>query len=86
MDTYNGWTNYETWAVNLWLMNQEGSYFFWTAAAKGRTVAELADMLQESHTDNAPEWCGVYSDLLGRALNRVNWLEIAEAVKESAGA
>ena len=23
---YNGWTNYETWAVNLWMSNDEGSY------------------------------------------------------------
>ncbi len=23
--SYNGWTNYETWCVNLWLINQEGS-------------------------------------------------------------
>lgn len=23
---YNGWHNYETWVVNLWLSNDEGSY------------------------------------------------------------
>jgi hypothetical protein len=23
--TYNGWTNYETWLVNLWLTNEQGS-------------------------------------------------------------
>lgn len=26
---YNGWTNYETWAVKLWLDNNEGDYRFW---------------------------------------------------------
>ncbi len=24
--TYNGWTNYETWAVALWIDNEAGSY------------------------------------------------------------
>jgi hypothetical protein len=27
--TYNGWTNYETWAVALWLDNEQGSYNYW---------------------------------------------------------
>lgn len=27
--TYNGWTNYETWNVKLWIDNEEGSYNYW---------------------------------------------------------
>lgn len=26
MSDYNGWTNYETWLVNLWITNDQGSY------------------------------------------------------------
>ena len=26
---YNGWTNYETWAVKLWMDNEEGFYRAW---------------------------------------------------------
>lgn len=27
--TYNGWTNYETWNVALWIGNEQGSYEYW---------------------------------------------------------
>ena len=32
--TYNGWTNYETWVVNMWMDNNEGSYDYWREVAQ----------------------------------------------------
>jgi hypothetical protein len=32
--TYNGFTNYETWAVSLWLGNDAGSYQYWRDATQ----------------------------------------------------
>lgn len=67
---YNGWTNYETWLVNLWMDNEEGSQAFFIeraeeiygeAAEKPHfTRAEVAaqrfaDWLKEWHEDNRPE-------------------------------
>ena len=31
---YNGWKNYETWCVHLWLSNDEGTYNFCRARAR----------------------------------------------------
>src|SRR5262245_11058746 len=31
---YNGWVNYETWNVALWIDNEEGSYNYWREAAQ----------------------------------------------------
>lgn len=37
-DTYNGWTNYETWAVKLWIDNDEGSQIYWREMAEQAAV------------------------------------------------
>lgn len=33
-EKYNGWTNYETWNVALWLNNDEGSQRHWQSEAQ----------------------------------------------------
>ncbi len=40
---YNGWSNYETWAVSLWLDNEQSSYLHWREqAARHRLEAPNA--------------------------------------------
>jgi hypothetical protein len=64
---YNGWTNYETWLVNLWMDNEPGSQEFFRDTCRsihaetdayntGLTVAEVArfrfaDWLKQYYTD-----------------------------------
>jgi hypothetical protein len=93
--TYNGWSNYETWAVKLWLDNDEGTYNYWSDRAKEiirdprlseyltieqTARQDLADELKREHEENAPEVSGVFSDLLNAALSEVEWSEIAESM------
>ncbi len=33
-ERYQGWANYETWAVSLWLDNEESTYRYWRDEVK----------------------------------------------------
>ena len=49
-NTYNGWTNYETWNVALWIGGDEGLYNF----AKGMTCYEVfKDSMREMSGDSS---------------------------------
>ena len=84
-ETYNGWSNYPTWAVNLWLGNDEILYNETVEMAEAyagmdRPKIELADRLKQWVRDElAPDLGASFAaDLLGYALDEVDWLEIAE--------
>ena len=71
--TYNGWTNYETWNVNLWMSNDKGSYRHYGALAQDaydnaeaerfftrleRATLDLSDMLKEEFEQAMDEILG----------------------------
>ena len=85
--TYNGWKNYETWAVHLWMTDDADGYKFWEDRAKsaveifdGDAEGKLAAEIKDHHEDEMPECSGVYGDLMSAALGAVDWYEIAEAL------
>ena len=87
MTDYNGWTNYETWAVNLWLTNDEhdSAMLSELAHATGELFLEVylnerADTLKNWVLDENPAYsdASLYADLLHASLERVNWREIIE--------
>ena len=79
--SYNGWKNYETWNVALWIDNEEGSYEERRNMAQcARSVGEYAQKLKEWVEEMAPDLgASMFADLLGAALSEVDWHEIAEA-------
>jgi hypothetical protein len=85
--SYNGWRNYETWDVALWIDNDQGSYYYARelvadaardAEPETRRI-DVADALKEWFEAGAPEMAAsAYSDLLNAAMGEVDWLEIAD--------
>jgi len=81
---YNGWTNYETWAVALWIDNERGSHEFWRERAQelsadhppaadgspGRTAVQcIARELEDAHDEAVAERHGNASDVFTDLLN-----------------
>ena len=81
---YNGWTNYETWLVNMWLGNDEASDFIARDIVKNGTEREAAEALKECLTgEGFPlKSPSLYSDMLTAAFSEVNWIEIVKHYRE----
>lgn len=82
---YNGWTNYETWAFNLWegdvmqesLQDLVNDGQFLTFGEVHDFVEGHIDLLlEETHVE------GMFSDFLGHAIQQINTHEIAEHLEE----
>jgi len=78
--TYNGWSNYETWAVNLWLTNDGFDAVKFMDNLRPFDAYQLGKAIQEYVEDSNPlsEQASLYSDLLNTALHEVDWFEVAE--------
>ena len=74
---YNGWTNWETWNVGLWVGNDEGLYNMqqeFIRAANERITDDdvrlfLVELLPNGTPDMKTGWA---------TENFINWIEIAE--------
>jgi len=86
--SYNGWKNYETWCVALWLSNEPGTYYTiqdYVEFYKNEKhlEAKLARFIQSYVEDAMPEIApSMYLDLLGYALEQVDYFEIADSYLE----
>ena len=75
-NTYNGWTNYETWCANLW-MDQD----YYTGVESGcDNVNELAERMKSDAEEIMPDTgeSGLWTDLMQASFDTIDWREIAE--------
>lgn len=78
---YSGWSNRETWVMNLWLANDE------TYCDEVRRIiktcdeyeqAEQLELLIRDELEGSLEESGLLGDLLTASLGRVSWQEIID--------
>ena len=79
-DGYQGWVNWETWNVYLWLSNDEGAYSMmmdFTRAMHGRVTPDGA---QEFVTEMMPDGTPDFDD--PSEYETVDWSEIADSMND----
>lgn len=92
MSKYNGWSNYETWRINLEVVDGMTleDFGFDVEDVNGEDVAEwqvakaIEAYVEEIVTDGVSD--GLALDLVTDFLGRVDWTEIAEHMIEDARA
>lgn len=82
-NTYNGWTNYETWATNL---HMDGVFHDYAEEYRDNIDA-FADFIQEAVKENIglDNMTGLAADLMNAAMSEVNWHEIAQGYLDGLG-
>lgn len=81
--TYNGWTNYETWAAHLWLTSSTAQVYDIAVATAKASETDREDNIRklvEELTGTTLEEASLASDLLSSAIQRINWREIGNAL------
>lgn len=74
MAEYNGWTNRETWLVNVWYGDALEPGEFDSPEALRDWIEEVCGPIPET---------GLIADMLGGAWDRVNWHELYEHYQEN---
>jgi hypothetical protein len=83
--SYNGYTNYETWNVGVWIDNDEGLLdqiidLTHHASEEPELAESIKEFVMDPETSLFPELPnGLASDILTNAISRIDWYEIAKS-------
>ncbi len=76
--TYNGWTNYETWRVNLEMFDN------WATDGEKVSADRLEDFARDYIIDETEgKYVSLTRDWALAFISNVNWHEIAEHINEA---
>jgi len=83
-DSYNGWTNYETWLAALWIDNDQRLQSAFAEASSPMQMKAMAEVLLiETQTYQDSGIQGLWlTDVVNAYISDVNWREIYENINE----
>lgn len=86
-ESYNGHTNYQTWAVGLWLDNDEMLELAEDAKDEDYPVSVLSTQIKELVEELNPllDNASMFTYLLEYTLGGVDWYELAQGYLEEVG-
>lgn len=85
MSDYNGWTNKETWLVNIWYLDHiteayadSGCYY----VEPDDLACEITGFCEEVEIETGSK-SGLLRDFINTSWSQVNWHELADALNET---
>lgn len=81
--TYEGWKNHATWAIALWINNDQGMYEEVTQMVSGmQDIGEAAEAIKNYIDGMKPDLGStMWADIFEGAVSDIDWLEIAQDMK-----
>jgi hypothetical protein len=81
---YNGWSNRETWIVNLWMTGDQSYYEqLCEITSSHNNLDDQAEVLEDwIRFEYDGEYSSIWADLINNSLAAVNWCEIVEKNQE----
>ena len=82
---YNGWTNKETWLVNVWYMDSMPDYFADCEQFEvdAHELEEAVKYISEECEALSSLPAGLLSDFINTCWGEVNWHELAESLNKT---
>lgn len=83
--SYNGYKNYPTWSLKLWIDNDEGLYELYYKELRYLDAHNLAERIKDDVEIRKVELkaTGYIADILAWALEHIDYLTIAEYIVEA---